>query len=95
MHLLRILSVFIILLTGGIVILVYPYLPDVIPTHWNIHGEVDGTSPVFPGIILIPALMTGITILMMVLPGYDPRWERYKEFERAYDGLILLLNVFL
>lgn len=94
MHLLRILSVFIILLTIGIVILVYPQLPDVIPTHWNIHGEVDGTTPVFPEIILIPALMAGITVLMMVLPGYDPGWERYKEFEGAYNGLILLLNGF-
>ena len=74
--------------------MVYPSLPDEIPTHWNIQGEVDGTMPVIPGIILIPALMVGITLLMIVLPRYDPKWEAYREFQEAYDALILLLNIF-
>ncbi|MCA1915206.1 SdpI family protein [Methanospirillum hungatei] len=94
MQLLRILTIILILLTFGIVFIVFPALPDEIPTHWNIQGEVDGTMPVFPGTILIPALMVGITLLMIILPRYDPRWEAYREFQGAYDGLILLLNIF-
>ncbi len=94
MQLLRILSIILILLTFGIAYMVYPTLPDEIPTHWNIQGEVDGTMPVIPGIILIPALMVGITLLMIILPRYDPKWEAYREFQEAYDALILLLNIF-
>ena len=94
MQLLRILSIILILLTFGIAYMVYPTLPDEIPTHWNIQGEVDGTMPVIPGIILIPALMVGITLLMIILPRYDPKWEAYREFQGAYDALILLLNIF-
>jgi Predicted integral membrane protein len=74
--------------------MVYPILPDEIPTHWNIQGQVDGTMPVFPGALLIPALMVGITLLMIILPRYDPKWEAYQEFQGAYDALILLLNIF-
>jgi len=94
MHLFRILSVLIILLTCGIALLMYSSLPDEIPTHWNLEGEVDGTMPLFPGLIMLPALMTGITLLMIMLPRYDPKWEHYKGFQGAYDGLILLLNIF-
>lgn len=95
MQLLRILSIILILLTFGIAVMVYPILPDEIPTHWNIQGQVDGTMPAFPGTILIPALMVGITLLMIILPRYDPKWEAYQEFQGAYDALILLLNIFL
>lgn len=94
MDLLRILSLALILLSFGITSMVYPALPEEIPTHWNIQGEVDGTTPVFPGILFIPLLMIGITLLMIILPRYDPKWEAYMGFQKAYDGLILLMNLF-
>ena len=77
MQLLRVLSIILILLTFGIAYMVYPILPDEIPTHWNIQGQVDGTMPVFPGTLLIPNSYGRITLLTIILPRYDPKWEAY------------------
>ena len=35
--------VLVIALTLAITVLAYPALPDRIPSHWNIDGEVDGS----------------------------------------------------
>lgn len=94
MHPFRILSIILILITCGIMLVMYPSLPDEIPTHWNLQGEVDATTPLMPGLFILPALMAGITILMVLLPRYDPRHDHYTEFQGAYDGLILLMNIF-
>ena len=29
----------------GITLAFYPQLPDQVPTHWTLSGEVDGTMP--------------------------------------------------
>ncbi|MCA9583269.1 MAG: SdpI family protein [Myxococcales bacterium] len=34
----------------------YPSMPDAIPTHWNIHGEVDGHMSKAFGAFLLPAI---------------------------------------
>ncbi len=53
----------ILILTIAITIGVYPGLPDMIPSHWNTAGDVDGVLPVFWGALLIPALMIGFSAL--------------------------------
>ncbi|NLV27596.1 MAG: DUF1648 domain-containing protein [Methanomicrobiales archaeon] len=69
-------------------------LPTEIPTHWNVKGEVDGTTSVIPGLFFLPGMMAGITLLMIFLPRIDPKKEVYAGFQKAYDGLILLINLF-
>lgn len=91
----RIIAILIIIVAFLIGIAMYPSLPDEIPTHWNTEGEVDGTMPVLIGLFLLPAMMAVITGLLMVLPRFDPRYARYEEFQGSYDGVIILLNLFL
>lgn len=91
----RIIAILIIIVAFLIGIAMYPSLPDEIPTHWNTEGEVDGTMPVLIGLFLLPTMMAVITGLLMVLPRFDPRYARYEEFQGSYDGVIILLNLFL
>lgn len=95
MHPIRYGVIAIILLTIAITIGVYPGLPDMIPSHWNASGDVDGHLPAFWGVLLIPALMIGFSALLYVLPKFDPLKENYRKFQHYYEGFILVFAGFL
>lgn len=69
---------------------VYPRLPERIPIHWNLQGEVDGWGG-RAAAFLAPAIGTALAaLLVLVLPRIDPRranWEKWRE------ELWLLVNV--
>lgn len=66
----------------------YFYLPDTIPIHWNINGEVDNYSGKAM-IFLLGALPVAMWILMVFLPKIDPRRENYKLHSKAYEIIIV------
>jgi len=72
---------------------VYPRLPQRIPTHWNLRGEVDGwggRSAAF----LFPAIALGFALLMEVLPRIDPRranWEKFGDEVRLIVNVMVLV----
>ena len=67
----------------------YPYLPDRIPLHWNILGQVDRTGAKFPSVFIMPVLCILITVLMVILPKIDPRKDNYKKFGDAYYWIMI------
>lgn len=69
-------------------VIVYPRLPERVPTHWDIHGNVDGYSSRFVGTFLAPLVMIGIWGLMRVLPSIDPRRANYEKMRGAYDLVV-------
>lgn len=71
-----------ILILFALGIYFYPQLPERVPSHWNIRGEVDGYSNRVFGAFGLPLLNLGIYILMLVAPAIDPKKESYS---RAYD----------
>jgi uncharacterized membrane protein len=44
--------------------LAYPFLPAQVPSHLNVHGEVDGTLPKAIGAFLLPLLAAGSWALL-------------------------------
>jgi uncharacterized membrane protein len=88
-----ILAIFI--LTVAITVIVYPDLPDLIPSHWNFDGEVDGYLPRFWGVAVIPLVMAACTALFFVLPRIDPLRANYPKFRAYYEGFILVFAAFL
>ena len=46
-------------------LLVLPYLPDTVPTHWNAAGEIDGYGSKYTNLFLsaLPLLMLGLFAL--------------------------------
>jgi uncharacterized membrane protein len=68
---------------------VYPRLPARIPTHWNLHGQVDGWGG-RASVFLFPAIATGIVLLVALLPRIDPRRAN---LERSGDAVRLIAGV--
>jgi uncharacterized membrane protein len=84
----------VLLLTAVITLVLYPAMPDVVASHWNAAGDLNGTMPKLPGLALIPLLMGVFCGLLVLLPRIDPLRENYRKFQGYYDGFILVLAVF-
>lgn len=75
--------------------IVYPDLPDRMPTHWNLEGEIDGWSPRAWGAWMIPVVIAFIWALMRWLPAIDPRGENYVKFGGAFEGIMVSVMLFM
>lgn len=75
--------------------IVYPQLPDRVPSHWNLSGEVDGYMSKTAHIIGFPSLILGIYLLMTFAPLLDPKPESYKKFTGVFEGFRFILVVIL
>jgi uncharacterized membrane protein len=74
---------------------VWPYVPERIPIHWNLQGEVDGYAGRVAGLLLLPILALGIYALLLVLPRFDPGYGNYPAFATAYHLIRLSILLFL
>lgn len=76
---------------------VYPRLPDRVPTHWNLKGEIDGWGG--PGsAFLFPAIASGLAVLLLVLPRVDPRranWEKFRDEVRLLLTVLVLFTAWV
>ncbi len=78
--------------------LMYPALPERLPMHWNIQGEVDGwVAKSWGSVFWMPLMCVAMHFLMLFLPLIDPRKERYAQFLRPYRqiryGLVIYLSL--
>lgn len=85
----------IVVLSFIIAFIAYPFMPEQMASHWNIHGEADGFSGKLFALFLIPVLSLGLTLLLKFLPVIDPYRKNYKKFSKYYSGIILTLTIFL
>ncbi len=84
-----------VLLSLVISIYFYPRLPNKIPMHWNLQGEVDGYMTKFWGLFLMPMVLIVMSILFILIPSIDPLKANIKRFRNYYDGFIILLFLFM
>lgn len=73
---------------------IFPQLPDIVPTHWDAAGNVDGWSGRMAtlGLDLLPL---GLLALFYALPKIDPRGKAYERMGSFYTGFVTLFTVFL
>src|SRR5512135_1171881 len=72
------------LVTAGVMIC-YPYLPDILPMHWNAAGQVDGTAAKTPLSALFHLGLIWVCFFgMLYLPYIDPKRDKYGDFLDAY-----------
>jgi uncharacterized membrane protein len=74
---------------------VYPGLPDRIPTHWNLAGQPDDWSNRTWGAWALPIFLLGMWALVQVLPRIDPRGANYAKFGGAFEGIIVSVMLFM
>lgn len=86
-----------VLLTNGLLaaaivytLALYPQLPERIPIHWNLHGQVDGWGDKWWAVWVMPALMLLMIGMQLDLPLVSPRNFSMKPFRRTYDYLLLV-----
>ncbi|MEL1133786.1 SdpI family protein [Desulfitobacterium sp. THU1] len=91
----KILSGLFVLINIIVGVWAYPKLPDRVPSHWNIQGQVDGYTNAFRGAYLFPLLILGVYLLFWALPKIDPKRANYQMMGRVFWIVGLTLVVFL
>lgn len=75
----------------------YSRFGEIVATHWNMRGEVDGYSSKELGAFLMPGMIIIMYAMFNLIPLLDPRSERYLEFRSSYlkirEAILLFLLV--
>lgn len=90
-----ILSFALIALAVAVGIVLYPQLPDPMPSHWDAAGEVDGYMSKFWGVFLMPLMTAGLTLLLVAVPSIDPLRANIEQFRRTYNVFIVGFVAFM
>jgi uncharacterized membrane protein len=81
----------IVLATLIATVMIYPQLPNVVPTHWDINNHVNGYSPKWVLFVLGPGLMGGLVLLFCILPWLSPRQFEIDSFRSTYLQIMLII----
>jgi uncharacterized membrane protein len=74
---------------------VYARLPQRVPSHWNLQGQVDGWMEKPWGPLMQPLVATLMLGVLWVLPRIDPRRANVERFADDRRLLVNLLILFL
>jgi uncharacterized membrane protein len=84
----RLIRIFMVLVATGASLIAYAGLPDRVPVHWNISGEVDRFGSRLMVLVLAPLIMLGVWGLLRFLPRIDPLRANYARFAGTYEIII-------
>ena len=76
-------EIWIVLLILALFILgtaLYPRLPARVPSHWNIHGEIDGWSTPCFATFFFPTIILGVYLLLSFIVFIDPFRKNIEKF---------------
>ncbi len=62
----------------------YARLPALLPTHWNIHGAIDGYTPKPWGPFVMPITMAAMLLVFAALPRISPRGYSIERFRAVF-----------
>ena len=84
-----------LVLSLGIAVFAYPILPQQVASHWNAQGQVDGYTSRLSGLALLPAMLIGISLLLLFIPQIDPLKANIQLFRAEYNGFIAVFALFM
>lgn len=80
-----------------VAIVMYPSLPDQIPTHWNVAGEVDDYTAKPWGVVILPLAAGCSWLLFKIIPLISPKGFRTDEFQGVVNvfqvAMVVLLSL--
>lgn len=88
------LFLFLILVTFASGIILYPFLPEKMATHWNAAGEANGYSSKAFGVFFMPIMSLFLAILLLSIPKIDPLKENIEKFRKYYDWFMIIMLFF-
>jgi uncharacterized membrane protein len=81
----NLLSLGLVIVSFAMTAALYSKLPQLVPTHWNARGVVDGFMPKPWGPFILPLVMLGVYLLLMVIPRISPRGYRVERFQSVFE----------
>jgi uncharacterized membrane protein len=90
----QLIIILIILLSFTIGIYLYPQMPEMMASHWNAQGVVDGYMTKCSSLFFVPLISVFLFLLFVLIPKIDPLKENIKKFRKYYDGFVLLIILF-
>lgn len=73
---------------------IFKSLPDQVPMHWNIKGEVDDYSA--KSFVYLTALLPlALYFIMKIIPQIDPQKDAYDKHRNAYSATMFSVILFL
>jgi len=91
----RVIIAGILILTFAIAIIAYPFMPDVMASHWGFSGEANGYMPKIWALFLVPVISVGLALLFLLIPRIDPLRKNIEKFMDAYEQFIIVILIFL
>jgi len=73
----------------------YPPLPNMLASHWNVAGQVDGYMSKFWSLFIMPFILVGMFLLFLLIPKIDPKRANIAKFRKYFDNFIVLIIAFL
>jgi uncharacterized membrane protein len=69
----------------------YPSLPNVVPLHWDAHGQVNGWGPKWSLFLYGPGLMLLIVLMFSALPWLSPKKFEIDSFRATYLYIMIVI----
>lgn len=76
-------------------LLFYGQLPDRVPTHWNVYGQVNGYSSKTVATVLFPGINLVMFFAFLILPRLDPKRKNYTLFSGSYTIIRWTMHLFM
>jgi uncharacterized membrane protein len=76
----------------AVTLLLYPQMPEKIPTHWNIEGKIDGYGDKVWAAFLVPGILVGLLALFAALPWLSPKQFAVDTFRSTYWFIVLAVT---
>ena len=91
----NVLMVLFIAVMAVMAVVSYFYLPERIPIHWNVAGEIDNYAGRL--FIFLPSVLgAGVALLLKFTQRIDPNSDNYGRFQKSYDLFgVLICGLFL
>ena len=82
-------------ITVAVAAFLYPSLPEQIPTHWNLAGEIDDYTPKPWGVMIMPLVALMVFIIMKLIPIVSPKGFRTDQFKGVINIFTVVLVGFM
>jgi len=85
----------VILATLAGTLVAYTHLPDIVPTHWDAQGHVNGWGPKWSLFLFGPGLMLFIVLMFSALPWLSPKKFEVDSFRATYLYIMIVIVALL
>jgi uncharacterized membrane protein len=84
-------AIVLLLAAVAVTVAVYPNLPDRVPTHWDIHDQVNGYSPRWALFLTGPGMMAILMLVFFALPWLSPKQFEVETFRDTASFIMLAI----